>query len=99
MPLGRPLTPLALTDEIHQQLESYRNSRSLPHGLVRRAEIILLAADGWPNDAISASVGLSRATVGKWRDPRSTNGRTPKALQDNGRRNQEFLHFLRHSMP
>jgi len=67
MPLGRPLASLELTDEIHQQLESYRNSRSLPHGLVRRAEIILLAAEGWPNEAIGATVGLSRATVGKWR--------------------------------
>ena len=67
MPLGRPLAPLELTDEIRQQLESYRNSRSLPHGLVRRAEIVLLAAEGWPNEAISATVGLSRATVGKWR--------------------------------
>ena len=37
-----------------QQLESYRNSRSFPHGLVRRAEIVLLAAEGWPNDAISS---------------------------------------------
>lgn len=67
MPRGRPLAPLELTDETRQQLESYRTSRSLPHGLVRRAEIILLAADGWPNDAISSIVGLSAYTVGKWR--------------------------------
>ena len=61
------LKPLVLTDEVRKQLESYRNSRSLRHDLVRRSEIILLAADGWPNDAISATVGLSRFTVGKWR--------------------------------
>ena len=61
------LKPLELSDEVREQLESYRNSRSLRHDLVRRSEIILLAADGWPNDAISASVGLSRYTVGKWR--------------------------------
>ena len=28
-------------------------SRSLPHGLVRRAEIVLLAAEGWPNEAVA----------------------------------------------
>lgn len=67
MARGRPLAPLELTDETRQQLESYRDSRSLPHGLVRRAEIILLAADGWPNAAISNTVGLSANTVGKWR--------------------------------
>ena len=61
------LAPLELGGDVRAQLESYRNSRSLRHDLVRRAEIILLAADGWPNDAISASVGLSRFTVGKWR--------------------------------
>lgn len=67
MPRGRPLTPVELTDETRHQLESYRNSRSLPHGLVRRAELILLAAGGWPNAAIGAALGLSSATVGKWR--------------------------------
>ncbi len=67
MPRGRFLAPLELTDETRQQLEVYRNSRSLPHSLVCRAEIILLAADGWPNKAISATVGLTTTTVGKWR--------------------------------
>ncbi len=42
-------------------------SRSLAHGLVRRAEIVLLAAEGWPNKAIGEAVGLSQVTVGKWR--------------------------------
>ena len=42
-------------------------SRSLSHGLVRRAEISLLAAEGWPNEAVAAAVGVTRATVGKWR--------------------------------
>jgi hypothetical protein len=35
--------------------------------LVRRAEIVLLPDDGWPNAAISKTVGLSSVTVGKWR--------------------------------
>ncbi len=67
MARGRPLKPLELTDEMREQLESYRNSRSLRHDLVRRAEIILLAADGCSNAAIAAKLGLTSVTVGKWR--------------------------------
>lgn len=67
MRLGRPLVPLELSEHTRGQLESIVNSRSLPHGLVRRAEIVLLAADGWPNQAIARSVSASPATVGKWR--------------------------------
>jgi len=67
MPRGRFLPPLAMTEQTRQQLESMAKSRSLPHGLVRRAEIVLLAAEGWPNKAIGEAVGLSQVTVGKWR--------------------------------
>ncbi len=67
MAMGRPLTPLELSEADREQLESMVRSRSLPHGLVRRAEIVLLAADGWPNDAVAGAVGVTRATVGKWR--------------------------------
>ena len=67
MRLGRPLVPLELSEQTREQLQSMVNSRSLPHGLVRRAEIVLLAADGWPNQAIAHSLGASPATVGKWR--------------------------------
>ena len=65
--MGRPLTPLELSPSDREQLESMVRSRSLPHGLVRRAEMVLLAADGWPNEAVAATVGVSRVTVGKWR--------------------------------
>ena len=67
MAMGRPLTPLELSESDREQLESMAQSRSLPHGLVRRAEIILLAAEGWPHEAIGGAVGVSRVTVGKWR--------------------------------
>ena len=65
--MGRPLTPLELSPADREQRESMVRSRSLPHGLVRRAEMVLLAADGWPNEAVAATVGVSRVTVGKWR--------------------------------
>jgi len=39
----------------------------MPHPLVRRAKIILLAADGFTNTAIADKLGLSKPTVGLWR--------------------------------
>ena len=46
---GRPLVPFELSESTRKQLQSLVHSRSTPQGLVRRAEIVLLAADGWPN--------------------------------------------------
>ena len=67
MVTGRPLTPLELSQSDRERLESMATSRSLPHGLVRRAEMVLLAAEGGPSEAVAAAVGVTRATVGKWR--------------------------------
>lgn len=49
------------------QLESIAASRTLPHALVTRARIVLMAADGMQNLEISKEVGLSRNAVGRWR--------------------------------
>lgn len=67
MALGRPVTPVELSAPIRAELEGMLRSRSLPHTLVRRARIILLAADGLYNTVIAAHVGLSGAMVGFWR--------------------------------
>ena len=48
------------------KLDSIRLSGSASHSLVQRAEIILLAADGWPNEAISTTLDVSPSTVRKW---------------------------------
>jgi len=64
---GRSAPAVSFTDEERDQLESYVRSRSLPSGLSTRFRIILLAADGLGNKEISEKVGLSRASVGKWR--------------------------------
>jgi putative transposase len=71
---GRPARILSLTDEDRKQLESYVRSRSIPSGLSTRFKIILLAADGMENKKISEKVGLSRASVGKWRKRYFENG-------------------------
>ena len=40
MPRGRTLAPLALGEDDNAQLLTLANSRSLPHGIVRRAQIV-----------------------------------------------------------
>jgi len=67
MKTGRPKAPVVLGEEQHQQLKSWAASRSLPHGLVTRARIVLMAAEGLTNQAIAEKVGLSKPMVGKWR--------------------------------
>ena len=59
--------PVVLTQAEKVQLEALAASRSLPHGLVTRARIVLMAAEGRNNIEISETVGLSRISVGKWR--------------------------------
>lgn len=64
---GRPKQPVTLSKDERLQLESIAGSRSLPHGLVVRAQIVLMAAEGKSNTAIAERVRLTRPTVGIWR--------------------------------
>ena len=67
MPRGRPVEPITLTEEEKTELMSLATSRALPHGLVRRAQIILACAQGEANISIARRLRLNPATVGKWR--------------------------------
>jgi putative transposase len=58
---------VVLNTEQRTQLESLAASRTLPHALVSRAQIVLMAADGAKNIAIADEVGLTRLSVSKWR--------------------------------
>lgn len=64
---GRPLAPLHVTDNAREQLKIMANSRTLPYALVRRAQIVLMSADGLNNKTIAEKVGLSGRMVGIWR--------------------------------
>ena len=59
---------VSLDERQREQLEAFARSRSLPHGLVMRAKIVLEAATGAQNMEISKALGVSRYTVGKWRE-------------------------------
>jgi len=74
MRTGRPKAPLVVADDQREQLETLTRSRSLPSGLVRRARIVLLSADGVTNREIGARLGLSQPTVAKWRNAFIDNG-------------------------
>src|SRR5512147_2190721 len=67
MRTGRPKAPIILSEAEDEQLKAIANSRSLPHGLVNRARIVLMAAQGMPNHTIAQKVDLSPQMVCKWR--------------------------------
>jgi putative transposase len=67
MAIGRPLPPLVLSPAQREHLVAYTRSRSLPQPLVTRAQIVLRAADGAANTVIAQELGLSKPTVGQWR--------------------------------
>ena len=67
MALGRPIPPVVLAPGVRLQLQAMTRSRSLSHPFLRRARIVLLAADGVRNKAIAHKVGISARMVGMWR--------------------------------
>jgi putative transposase len=67
MAVGRPMPPLVLSDDKVQQLQRIASSRSLPHSIVQRAQIVLACGAGETNTGISKRMGLTDMTVGKWR--------------------------------
>jgi transposase len=89
---------ITLTDEDRATLERWSRARSSEARLVERARIVLLAGEGRENKDIAAELGITRATVGRWRDrfaargiagiekdaPRG--GRPPKARDDLARK-------------
>jgi hypothetical protein len=62
-----PATSLTLRADDRVQLERWLGSSSLRTRLVQRAQIVLLAADGFATQEIADRVGVSRPTVNLWR--------------------------------
>jgi putative transposase len=53
------MPPLVLNDDEVHQLQSIANSRSLPHSIVQRAQIVLACGAGETNTSIANRMGLS----------------------------------------
>ena len=65
----RPATPrLPLTDSQRAVLQKLARSGTAAHREVQRARVLVMAADGEPNTAIAATVGVAPATVKSWRE-------------------------------
>ena len=65
---GRPKKfEIQLTANEREALEPIAQSRSMPHGVVRRAQMILLSAAGETNSAIAARFRVAVPTVAHWR--------------------------------
>jgi putative transposase len=67
MAIGRPKAEVVLSVEEQAQLSALAASRSLPHAMVARAQLVLWAAQGESNTVIAERLGWSLPTVGKWR--------------------------------
>jgi putative transposase len=67
MVTGRPKTAISLSADEQIQLRSLATSRTLSHGLVARAKLVLWAAEGHSNSDIANRLHCAKATVGKWR--------------------------------
>jgi len=67
MPLGRPMVPLSLEPAERETLTRWTRRRKTAQALALRARIVLLADQGLNNGEVAEALGITRATVGKWR--------------------------------
>ena len=65
--MGKPAPAIELSASERQALEGLARRRKTGQGLARRAQIVLMAADGIENQVIAARLGASQNTVGSWR--------------------------------
>jgi transposase len=64
----RSLRLVEVNDEERAELEGLTRRTTAAAGLVRRARIVLLAADGVPLDRIARELGIQRNVVRTWID-------------------------------
>jgi len=65
--MGRPNVVVRVSAAEAEQLSSIARSRSLAHSLVRRAQIVLMSAEGIPNQVIAVRCAVSVPTISHWR--------------------------------
>src|SRR5689334_4982818 len=68
MPTGRPTKPLNLTPEEIEKLNTLARRRKTSQAMAVRARIVLGCGDGTANGVVAKRLGLTAATVCKWRE-------------------------------
>ena len=68
MALGRPLRALEISDAERETLQQWTRKAKSAQSLVLRAKIILLCDKGRANADVAAKLGITGATVCKWRE-------------------------------
>jgi transposase len=61
-------TPVRLAADEQETLQQRARAQCIEHRQRQRAQVVLLAAEGWSNERIAAQVGLHVNSVRKWRD-------------------------------
>src|SRR5690348_8077604 len=64
---GTPLAELVLSEDERETLERWARRPSSAQALALRCRIVLACAEGGSNTEVAERVGVTRATVGKWR--------------------------------
>jgi transposase len=67
MAIGRPLAGLTLTGDEREELERWTRRPKTAQALALRARIVSSAAAGKSNTEVASELGVTGATVGKWR--------------------------------
>jgi transposase len=68
MRTGRPKKPLVLTNEEREKLEQWARRPKTAQRLALRSRIVLRCAEGLLNRAVARELGITGATVCKWRE-------------------------------
>jgi transposase len=63
-----PTPPLTVTDRQREVLEMLSRSQTAAHRDVQRAKALLMASDGFATTRIASEIGVSPATVTRWRE-------------------------------
>ncbi|WP_255779171.1 IS630 family transposase [Mycetohabitans sp. B8] len=72
--MGRKGIEVMVSERERKQLLSMSRSRSLPHSLVRRAKIVLMAADGHTNQEIAMQCEVTSPAITHWKKRFVANG-------------------------